>query len=116
MRRRAASHNLLEMVPERIPEWADAGEGKVKVLVPRYGGSRLGRWIARRLDRPHITVNLDDIGSSVWRACDGRATVQEIARTLEAEFGERIAPVHERLGKFFAELERGRLIRWRGIG
>jgi hypothetical protein len=101
------------MVPERILEWTDTGEGKVKVLVPRYGGSRLGRWIARRIGRPHITVNLDDIGSSVWLACDGRASVQEIALTLEAEFGERIAPVHERLGKFFTELERGRLIRWR---
>lgn len=94
-------------------KWTDAGEGKVKVLVPRYGGSRLGRWIARRIGRPHITVNLDDIGSSVWLACDGRSTVQEIASTLETKFGERIAPVHERLGKFFAELERGRLIRWR---
>jgi hypothetical protein len=84
--------------------------------VPRYGAGRLGHWIARRLDRPYIFVNLDDIGSSVWRACDGRATVQEIARTIEAEFGERIAPVHERLGKYFAELERGRLIRWRDSG
>ena len=116
MRRREASRNLLEMVPERILEWTDSGDGKVKVLVPRYGGSRLGRWIAGRIGRPHISVNLDDIGSSVWLACDGRATVQEIARSLESEFGERIAPVHERLGKFFAELERGRLIRWRGIG
>jgi len=111
--RSEATRNLLEMVPERVPDWADAGEGKVKVLVPRYGASRLGRWFARQLGRPHICVNLDDIGSTVWRSCDGRATVQEIARTLESEFGERIAPVNERLGKFFAELERGRLIRWR---
>ena len=113
MRRRGASRNLLQMVPERIQKWADTGEGRVKVLVPRYGASRLGRWVAACLDRPHIAVNLDDIGSSVWRACDGRATVQEIARVLEAEFGERIAPAHERLGKYFTELERGRLIRWR---
>lgn len=113
MRGPEVPRNLLEMVPERLPEWVDAGGGRVRVLVPRYGASRLGRWIARRIHRPHIVVNLDEIGSSVWRACDGRASVSEIARAVEAEFGGRIAPVHERLGRYFAELERGRLIRWR---
>jgi hypothetical protein len=112
-RKEQPARNLLEMVPCRGHEWADGGAGRIKVLVPRYGASRLGRWVAARVARPHIPVNLDDVGSSVWRACDGRATVREIAERIEEEFGERIAPVHERLSKFFTEMERGRLIRWR---
>ncbi len=116
-RRNGPQANLLEMVPHRNQEWADAGtEGRVKILVPRYGRTRLGRYIAGRLRKPHIPVNLDDVGSSVWRACDGRTTVQEIAHRLEVEFGEVITPVHERLAKFFAELERGRYIRWQPDG
>jgi hypothetical protein len=103
------------MVPWRTHEWTDAESGQVKILVPRSGRRRLGSWIATRLDRPHIAVKLDEIGSSVWRACDGTSTVRDIARTLEAEFGERIEPLHERLGKFFAELERSRFIRWREL-
>ncbi len=110
------SRNLLEMVPRRDQEWIDTEEGLVKILIPRYGRSRLGRWVAGRLSRPNIPVRLDEVGSSVWRACDGIATVQEIASTVEARFGDRIAPVHERLGKFFAALERGRFIRWRENG
>jgi hypothetical protein len=104
--------NLLEMIPCRIQEWRLDETGEVRILVPRYGTSSLGRWVAARLGRRHITVNLDRLGSAVWQACDGVTTVGGIAARLETEFGEQAAPVQERLAIFLRELERGRLIRW----
>jgi hypothetical protein len=100
------------MIPIRTREWTVADNGSVAVLVPRYGRSGLGRWLAGRIGRPNIPVNLDEIGSAVWLACDGSTTVGEIMRRLEARFGARVDPVRPRVAGFFKELERGGLIRW----
>lgn len=100
------------MVPVRNREWEAAESGEVRVLVPRYGLGRIGGWFNKRATRPHIKVKLDDVGSAVWRTCDGQSTVAEIARRLESDFGEKVSPLHERLSRFFLELERSRFIRW----
>ncbi|MFQ5877670.1 MAG: PqqD family protein [Acidobacteriota bacterium] len=105
--------NLLEMIPERAREWRLGEDGRVRVLVPRYGDTALGRWIAARVGRPHISVRLDEIGGEVWRACDGISTVGRIADGLQQRFGDRVAPLHQRLASFLRELERSRFIRWR---
>jgi len=108
------TRNLLEMVPHRNEEWRLTESGEVRILVPRYGRSSLGRWLAARLGRSHITVNLDRLGSAVWQACDGSTSVGGIADRLEEAFGEDAAPIHERLETFLQELERGRFIKWEG--
>lgn len=100
------------MVPRRNREWVTADSGTVQVLVARYGESRLGRWFARSLGRPHIAVKLDQMGSAVWEACDGAATVGDIATGIESRFGVDGSSLHERLARFFRDLEHGRLIRW----
>jgi hypothetical protein len=105
--------NLLTMVPERSREWRRSDAGDVRVLEPRFGRSRPGRWLARYLRMRDIEIKLDEFGGAVWEACDGRATVAEIAAELRGRFGDRVEPVDERLGRFFARLEHTRLIRWR---
>jgi Coenzyme PQQ synthesis protein D (PqqD) len=108
--------NLLEMVPERNREWVAAESGEVRVLEPRYGRSAAGRWLAARVARPNIEIKLDELGSAVWRACDGRTSVGQIADGLREEFGDRIEPATERLARFFRGLERTKFIRWRSGG
>ena len=111
-RRAQPCRNLLDMVPQRNREWLATQTGEVKVLAPRYGTSGLGRWVATRLRNTSIPIKLGEIGSAVWQACDGDTTVGQIAKQLEERFGAQVAPVHERLAKFFSELERNRFIRW----
>ena len=94
-------------------EWDHAGDERVVVLAPRFGTSAVGRWFAGWIGKPHIPIRLDGIGSAVWLACDGIATVGQIAGRLEERFGEDVNPIGERLSKFFREMERTRLIRWR---
>lgn len=109
----AEPRNLLEMVPLRVHEWRESESGTVQVLVPRYGSSRVGRWVAETIGRPYIVVKLDSIGSVIWRSCDGVATAGEIAEKLGERFGDEAAPVIDRLASFLQHMDRGKLIRWR---
>ena len=67
------------------------------------------------MSTPHMYIKLDEIGSAIWRACDGKNTVYDISRKLEAEFGAKVNPVYERLSLFFRELERSKFIRWKNL-
>jgi hypothetical protein len=104
---------FLERVPERARRWRSSGPGQVRVLEPRYGHTTLGRWLAKSLRSPDIEIKLDELGSAVWDACDGRATVGDIVHHVREVLGDRIEPAHERLGRFLHPLERNRLIRWK---
>ncbi len=106
------SRNLFEMTPCRVHELTTASDGKVRVLVPRYGTTKLGLWMARYVGKQHIPVKLDDVGSAVWKACDGSTTVGEIARRVSDQFGEEVLPIETRMSRFFTEMERGRMIGW----
>ena len=89
-----------------------ASAGRVTVLKPRFerGWTRklLGRW-----SLPPYRVHLDDVGSFIWRHCDGEHTVEQIGAELEASFGERVQPVEERLTRFIHQLVQGGMIGWK---
>ena len=87
----------------------------VRVLVPRYGRSQIGRWLAQRLGRPHVPVQLDEVGSEVWEACDGATPVSGISARLKKRFGDSFDPDHERLARYLRQMERQRLIRWDAV-
>ena len=110
-RKKIQPRNLLTLVPVRIAAWTTTETGLVVVQVPRFGPGRLGRWFSRTFKLEDLQVNLDELGSPVWKACDGRSTVEEIGEKLRAEFGERIEPLHDRLALFFKQLERSEFIR-----
>ena len=112
-RSRRKERNLYGMVPARAREWVTDEDGRVRVLEPTYGRWRIGRWLAHRIGRPNIEIRLDEIGSEVWKACDGSTPVGRIAEMLETRFGERIAPTGERLSRFFEQLDRNKMILWK---
>jgi len=86
-------------------------DGKVVVLVPRFDGP-LGRWVTRRLSRPHYRVRLDSMGTAVWNACDGTRTVGQIVQELRHRHGTEVEPAEQRVVTFVRRLERGRCIRF----
>ncbi len=63
-----------------------------------------------RMKNPNYRVNLDEIGTWIWLRCDGQHTVEQLAKGLKDEFGDRVEPVHERLTLFLRQLVRGRFI------
>ncbi|MBN2498551.1 MAG: PqqD family protein [Deltaproteobacteria bacterium] len=106
-----AERNLLDMRPSRLfaHELRDGDPLRVTVQVPRFR-SRWMAWLQRRLRRPHVGLHLDPIGSSVWLQCDGQRSVAEIGRALQAQFGQQVEPIWDRLSLFLRALHQGRLI------
>jgi hypothetical protein len=101
---------LTEYYPERVVGSEPDGE-LVVVLRPRYLRGPLAWWLQPRLSRPYFRVHLDGIGSFVWKQCDGRTSVAQIAAAMEDHFGEQEAQLFQRLVYFLRELERGQMIR-----
>lgn len=98
-----------EARPRRLLEWCEE-DGRCVLLRPRLGTSRLGRWLAGLAGDPHYRIRLDEVGTLVWKACDGRTSLAEIAQAMRSAFGVRIEPVDERLARFVRRMLKGRMI------
>lgn len=106
--------NLLDMIPSRNPRfaWQLGGDGRVQIRLPRDG--LLERLVRRLAKTPAaLTVDLDDLGSFVWQAMDGRRDIHAIGALVRAEFGEGAEPLYQRLAGFMRLLEGNRLIQCR---
>ena len=101
--------NLLCCRPVRRVE-ADEEDGQVVVLRPRFLRGPLAWWLQPRLKRPHFRVKLDDIGSFIWRRCDGETTVAQLAEAMEQEFGDGAEQALGRIEMFLGELARGEMM------
>ncbi len=106
--------NLLDMIPEQKCEFRDRDDGTVDVLVPRFGNDWFSRIFKRFVKNTPISLHLDEIGTAVWRLCDGRRSVYEIGGSLEDELGDKIEPVYERLGLFLHQAKKAGILDWRG--
>ena len=95
--------------PRRLLAWR-AEDGRCVLLRPRLGASRPGRWLAGLAGDPYYRIRLDEVGSLVWKACDGRTSLAEIARSMRAAFGARVEPADERLARFVGRMLKGRMI------
>ncbi len=102
--------NLLEQLPERIANWETTEEGKVVVLVPKFRNPLLVKFILPFLAKPNFRIKLDDVGSHIWKMCDGKTSVAVISESLKEKFGDSIEPIDARINKFFNHLERGDLL------
>ena len=96
--------------PRRRLDWREADDGCCVVLRPQFGESRAGRWLAARLGNPCYRIRLDDVGSFIWKACDGRTPLTLIATRLHGAFGARVEPADARLARFVQTMLRSRMI------
>ncbi len=104
--------NLLDLIPERTHAFRDEENGTITVFVPRFGNGKVGRFLQTFVGKSPISLHLDEIGTAVWRLCDGRRSVYEIGGCLEREFGGRVEPVYERLGVYLRQMKRAGIIDW----
>ena len=97
-------------VPRRRLDWRELESGNCVVLRPRFGQGRIGRWLAGKLGDPCYRIRLDDVGTFIWKACDGATPLTEIAGRLRTEFGKRVEPADERLAHFVQSMLRSGMI------
>ncbi len=98
-----------EVRPRRLLEWREE-DGRCILLRPRLGTSRLGRWLAGFVGDPYYRIRLDEVGTLVWKACDGRTSLAEVARSMRSAFGARVEPADERLVRFVRRMLKGRML------
>ena len=84
--------------------------GTVVVLVPKFRNEILVRWLVPHLKYPVVRVKLDALGSFVWKLCDGKTTVGEMADRMTVEFGDTAASAQERIRQFLLTLEKTDLV------
>jgi hypothetical protein len=109
-RRKRQSINLLELTPEQRVGWETTESGTVVVLVPKFQHELLVKWLVPRLKYPNVRVKLDRLGSFVWKQCDGRTTVAEIAERMRTEFADLAGSAEERIRSFLLMLEKSDLV------
>ncbi len=91
-------------------EWRESEDGKIVVLRPRFGEGRLARRVSDLFHVSDYRIRLDEIGTAVWKRCDGSTTAREIADELRVQFGARVEPAEERLQRFVSQMLRARMI------
>lgn len=95
--------------PIRRLEWHEE-DGRAIVLRPRLGESKIGRKLAHMLGFPDYRIRLDELGTAVWKWCDGKSTASEIAAKMKGQFGSKVDPAEERLQTFILQMSRARMI------
>ena len=103
--------NFLELVPEKTKgqDFIEDDDGLIKIIVVRNG--ILERVIRSILKTPKtMKIDLDKLGSCVWKAIDGKSTVLEIGDVVRAQFGEDAEPIYERLATYINVLRNNKFI------
>lgn len=101
---------LMDETPRRALAWREGDDGRCVLLRPKLGRGRLGRWLARLLGDPHYRIRLDEVGTFVWKSCDGQTSLGRIAKDLRDRFGDRIEPAEPRLAQFVRQMLRSKLL------
>lgn len=101
----------LEAKPIRKADWIEE-DGRVRIKVIKFK-SKFGRWLCRVFKKPNFFfINLDEIGSFIWKRCNGKKTVEQILEELEETYGEE--KMKERLYFFLLSLKKYGYIEFEG--
>ena len=96
--------------PRRALEWCETDDGRCVLLRPKFGASLLGRWLTTRTRDPYYRIHLDEVGTFIWKACDGETPLSMIVTGLRMRFGARVEPAEQRLALFARQMLKSRTI------
>ncbi len=96
--------SALDLVPIRIQAHKVEDNGTITILVPKFKNERFASLFIPARRSKYISIHLDELGSAVWLAIDGKKDVSTICKELSAIIGEKIHPAEERVVKFLSGL------------
>jgi hypothetical protein len=96
---------FLQYKPQGLDyEWFTDEQDLVKIKVPKFR-SRLGKSLCRIVKKENVfIVNLDKMGSVVWKNSDGRNTVKHILEQIKKEFPDE-KNIDQRLFLFLRQMK-----------
>lgn len=113
MKKKKIDKNYLEKIPvhpEGIP-WKTDENGIVTLEIENKGA--MNRIAQKLFKKPRVSyIHLDKTGSFVWPLIDGKKTITELGKEVDAHFGEEAHPLYERLATFFNILDSYKFISW----
>lgn len=97
--------NILEKIPIRcIENWSADEKGIVTLNIENKGFfNKIAQIFFKKAKISHI--HLDEMGSFIWPIIDGKTDIFSLGKAVEEEFGEKAAPLYERLAKYIKILE-----------
>lgn len=113
MLKKKEKKNYLDLVPVKSLniKWEEK-EGLVRLIVPR--NSLMDRLVRKLFFTPEsFKIDLDKLGSFIWKEIDGEKTVYEIGKLLKEEFQEEAEPLYERLIQFMNILKNNKFIEYK---
>jgi len=99
----------LDLYPLRNCEFVEE-EGLITVMFYKEKLNWFDRTIFKKWASKPMKIDLDNIGTFVWKRCDGKTPVREIARQLKEELGDEFEKPEERVSLFVKQLFQGKLI------
>lgn len=113
MKKKKIDKNYLERIPvhpENIP-WKTDENGIVTLEIENKGA--MNRIAQKLFKKPKVSyIHLDKTGSFVWPLIDGKKSITELGKEVDAHFGEEAHPLYERLATFFSILDSYKFIAW----
>lgn len=106
------TQQLMSCIPFQNVNWDTHTEtGLIRIIKPKFKSN----W-AKSLFNPFVKgenfiIKLDELGTEVWKNCNGKNTIEEIGIILGRKFGSDIEPIYDRLNKFTMQLLRSKFIR-----
>jgi len=107
------NENYLERIPARKDGilWKEE-DGIVTLEIENKGA--MNRILQAVLKKPKVSyIHLDEVGSFVWKAMDGKKDITLLGEDVKAHFGEKAEPLYERLAKYFQILESYGFSQWK---
>ena len=105
--------NYLDHIFEKNPnfDWKENEKGNVCIIVEWK--NIYSRMAQRFWGKPKTSeIEMDALGSFVWKQIDGKRTVYEIAETVKERFGQDAEPLYERLVKFLEIMRDNKYIKY----
>lgn len=97
--------NFLLYIPRRKHENWQMRNGKVLLIFEHNKAvERFIRWLVKKPTTSDI--ELDEIGSRVWKYINGEDTVYDIGQKLLANYGDQMNPVYDRLIMYLRHLNK----------
>lgn len=90
--------------------WQENEAGEAELQIP-YRKDRFARAVAFLVHLPETRrVQLDEVGTFVWKLCDGSNTVEAIVRAMTREYKMNRAEVEASVGRYLQMLAERRFI------
>ena len=103
MKKQTTNENYLERIPVRSESLGFSADGNGMVTLSKENVGFFNRIAQKLFKRPKISyIHLDEMGSFIWPLLDGEKSIYELGKLVEEHFGEKAAPVYERLSKYLA--------------